>query len=265
MKPWSANLLVSLLAASSAAAGTIQISITSSVAQRDGELRAEVSIANSGNEAAYAVTPSLRFAGREVKGAAVTALAPGSPVTVDLALPLEELRDGRWPFEIEVEYADVNQYPFAALQVGLLQTGSPPPAKVAVMDFESDWRGSRGSVRVKVENLADQARTVRLRLVVPAGLEARDPLHSVELSAWESRPVEFGVVNRTALAGSRLPAFVTAEYDDGPLHHAVLISGVVEIQERTATPESRAWVLWAGAALLGLAFVGLLVMRFLRR
>ncbi|MEN8184612.1 MAG: hypothetical protein ABFS46_18980, partial [Myxococcota bacterium] len=127
-------------------------------------MRAAISITNSGNEAALAVTPSLRFAGQEAKGETAAALPPGTPLEADLAVPVENLRDGRWPFEIVVEYADLNQYPFEALQVGILQAGSPPAAKVAVMDLESEWGGSTGSVRIEVKNLADEERRVRLRL-----------------------------------------------------------------------------------------------------
>ena len=37
------------------------------------------------------------------------------------------------------------------------------------------------------------------------------------------------VMNRTALVGSRYPVFVAAEYDDGPVHQAVVAQGIVAV------------------------------------
>jgi hypothetical protein len=49
-------------------------------------------------------------------------------------------------------------------------------------------------------------------------------------------------VNRTALAGSRYPLFVAAEYDDGETHHAVVAQGVVSIISPRAFVST--WLWW---------------------
>ena len=37
------------------------------------------------------------------------------------------------------------------------------------------------------------------------------------------------ITNRTALVGSRYPVFVSAQYDDGPVHQAVVAQGIVSV------------------------------------
>jgi hypothetical protein len=61
----------------------------------------------------------------------------------------------------------------------------------------------------------------------------------VELAAWEERRVTASLVNRAGLPGSRYAVFVSAEYDDGSLHQAVVVPATVEIVAEQSVFERR--------------------------
>jgi hypothetical protein len=66
-------------------------------------------------------------------------------------------------------------------------------------------------------------------VLAPAGLDVTDGSREVSLDPWKGAGLEVPLTNRTVLAGSRYPVFVTAEYDDGAVHQAVVAQGTVAI------------------------------------
>jgi hypothetical protein len=85
-------------------------------------------------------------------------------------------------------------------------------------------------------------------LFTPDDVEATDPARTVELAAWGEAPVRIDLTNRTALAGSRYPVFVAAEYDDDAAHQAVIAQSIVAIISPRAFVSQ--WLWWIVGALV---------------
>jgi len=251
-------LLAGGVLASPAAAKSISISITPKLELRGGVLTATVRVGNSGDEAAQSVTPVLRFREQQVRGEGRPALGPKETMEVTLSLQVGELGTGRWPFRVAVDYTDANQYPFQALHMGLLAVGSPPPAKVAVPEITAAPLSGSGSIRVRVKNLAGVVRQTTVAATGPEGIEVTEPEAQVTLPAWGEETVKAPVVNRTALAGSRYPIFVTVSYEEEGVHHALIGQGMVEIVGAQSFFQSRRTLLWMVAAIVIVAWLGLL-------
>jgi hypothetical protein len=181
-------------------------------------------------------------------------LGPGEAWKAELALPAVDIGMGRWPYRISVDYADANEYPFQALHVGTVRVGAPPPVKVAVVEVTTPPLATSGPLESQVKNLSPNARTVSIAVHLPEGIELAEPVAPVELAAWEERRVTASLVNRAGLPGSRYAVFVSAEYDDGFLHQAVVVPATVEIVAEQSVFERRRSLLWVVAALLVLAW-----------
>ncbi len=263
------RLLLGLLAltvvAGPAAAGTISMSISQTARLEDGNLAVDVKVANSGDEAALAVTPSLLVGDKKVRGAGTPSLAPSGSHAETLTLPVGALGEGRWPYRITVDYTDQNQYPFQALLAQPLVVGSPPPAKVAVPAIAAADVAGEGTLSVTVKNLTPEKRTARVNVLIPEGLEVADPVRTLELDGWKDATLRIPVVNRTALVGSRYPVFVTAEYDDGPVHQAVVAQGSVAVTGVDSFLDRNEHRLRNGALALIAAWLVFAVVRTLRR
>jgi hypothetical protein len=260
-----AALLALCLTTAPAAAKIISITITPTAEIRSGSLTVRLSISNLGDEAAHSVTPTLHFRDREARGKGTPSLAPNASLQETLTLPAADLTPGRWPYRVSVDYTDANQYPFQALQVLALAVGNPPPAKVAVLDTGSTTIATSGSLSVKLKNLAGVSHTAVVRVVVPDSLEITQKLPAVSLSGSEEKTISTQVVNRTALAGSRLPVFVIVEYDDGPTHQAVVSRGRIEIVSKGSFFARQRILWWVVALILLLGWGGFILWRKLRR
>jgi hypothetical protein len=255
----SRRLILALLIASSAtpaAAGSISLSITSTVAREDGQLTARVRISNLGDEAAQSVTPVLRFRGQRVLGDVRPALAPKGSMEVSLSVPAGDVGTGRWPYELAIDYTDGNMYPFQALHVGLVQVGNPPPPKAAVPEIKAGPIGGSGTVRIRVKNLAGVERRATVGLLAPEGIEVTLPTQQVTLAPWGESAVSGPVVNRTALPGSRYTVFATVQYEDEGVHQAVVSQGIVDIVAPQSFFQTWRTLLWAAATALVLLWLG---------
>ena len=252
------GLLVVGLGAAPAGAGSITINMTTRAELGEKELTVNLTVGNSGDEAAGSVVPILRLRDREVRGTREDSLPPGARIERTLVLPAEDLGEGRWPFRIAVSYTDQNQYPFQALHVSLVTRGNPLPAKVAVTKVDITPLETTADLAMRVKNLAGVDRAATVTLFAPEDIGVEGGPEGVELEPWAEDTVDFEITNRTALTGSRYPVFAAIEYDEDGAHHAVIAQGIVEVSSpRAFLPRALLWVV--GGLLLG--WVALLAWR----
>lgn len=243
------------LPAMPAVAGSISITTTQQPRYENETLTVAVTISNKGDEAAHALAAVLRFGDRSVRGTRHEELAPGATVQDELALPVGPLGPGRWVYSLAVDYADANLYPFQALQMGAITVGDIGPAKVTATKITAEPIAQDGILSIELKNLSGDPRPLRVTTHVPEGLEVTADVGELTLEPWAERTVRATVVNRTALAGSRYPVFVVAEYDEPEGHVAMAYSGIVEITSAANPVERHSDVFRWAAIALGILFV----------
>jgi hypothetical protein len=250
-----------LLLAAVAHAGTISITTQQSAHLDGNTLHVEVTMGNTGDEAAHAVTPLVRFGDKEARGQRIDSLAPNASVKDMLSLDVGTLTEGTWPYVVAVDYTDANQYPFQAVQGGRLAVGNPPPAKISFASMKAGKLAKTATLAVGMKNLEGLPRTVSLRFIPPDGIEASPATTQLTFEPWQEQNLDVTLTNRTALAGSRYPVFASAEYDAGGVHYAVLGQGIVEIIQSSTLVDRFGGSLWIGAVGLGVLFVALVGLR----
>jgi hypothetical protein len=250
-----------LVVAAVAQAGNISITTQQSAHLDGNSLRVEVTIGNTGDEAAHAVTPLVRFGDKEARGQRIEALAPNASVKDTLSLDVGTLAQGTWPYLVAVDYTDANQYPFQAVQAGRLAVGNPPPSKLSFSSMKAGKLAKTATLTLTLKNLEGVPRTASIRLLPPDGIEASPATTQLSLEPWQEQTVDVELANRTALAGSRYPVFASAEYDADGVHYAVLGQGMVEIVPSETVVDRFGGSLWIGAVGLGVLFLVLVGLR----
>jgi hypothetical protein len=149
--------------------------------------------------------------------------------------------------------------------VTTIAVGNPSAAKLSVPEIKSDGIADSGPLSIKLKNLSATERDVSYRVIVPEGLEATDQTGTMHLKGWGEDTLSITVVNRTALAGSRYPVFVAAEYDDGGMHQSVVAQGIVEIVTPRNFWEANQTLLIGGAVFLVAVWLVLVLRGTMRR
>jgi hypothetical protein len=241
-----------------ARAGSITINMTTRAELSEKELAINLTVGNSGDEAAGSVVPSLRLRDREVRGAREDSLPPGGRIERTLVVPADDLGEGRWAFRVAVSYTDQNQYPFQALHVSVVTRGNPLPSKVAVTQVDVTPLENSAAMTMRVKNLAGVERAATVTVFTPEDIEVDGGPAEVKLDPWAEENVHVDIKNRTALTGSRYPVFASVEYDEPGTHHTVIAQGVVSVSSpRAFLPRALLWVV--GGLLV--AWVALLLWR----
>jgi hypothetical protein len=248
------RFLVVLLAVAArpAAAKNISITITPRVELQGDAVVAQVGVRNGGDESAQSVSVTLIFRDQQVRGQIRPELAPQQAMDASLSIPAAGLQTGHWPYRVAIDYTDANQYPFQALHAGILTVGTPPLARVAIPSVTAPALSTTGTLRVHLKNLSGVARAATVSGAAPAQLT---------LAPWGEVDVEHGIANRTALAGSRYPVFVTVEYEDEGVHQAVIGQGIIEIRGNQSFFETWRVAFWIGAAVFVMIWLAILVWR----
>jgi hypothetical protein len=247
-------VLVMLVASTSASAGNISLELSPQPQVSEGTLTVRLSVRNGGDEPGRSVGAALHFLSQTIRSEVRPLLRPGETWQAELALAAVHVGTGRWPYRISVDYADANEYPFQALHVGTVRVGAPPPAKLAVLEVTTPPLATSGSLKSRVKNLSPNARTVSIAVHLPEGIELAEPVAPIEFAAWEERRVTASLANRAGLPGSRYAVFVSAEYDDGPVHQVVVVPATLEIVAAQSVFKRRRSLLWVVAGLLVLAW-----------
>jgi len=113
--------------------------------------------------------------------------------------------------------------------------------------------------------LTPDPRTAAVQVLVPEGLEVTDGSRKqMTLEGWKEERFKVPVTNRTALVGSRYPVFVSAEYDDGPVHQAVVAQGIVAVVGTESFFTRYRRMLWMVAGAVVLAWLAVVLVRALR-
>lgn len=262
---WAGAVLASILVSGPAVAGNISLQLSATTRVQDGQLAVQLSVRNTGDEAAHSLTPTLHFRDRSAQGAVRPLLRPNESLETELTLAAGDLGTGRWPYRIMVAYADANAYPLNALHVGLALVGTAPPGKLGVLDVAADPLATTGPMRLRLKNLSKEPRRVAVNVYLPEGIELLEAVPAVELAAWEERTVTTRVVNRTGLPGSRYAVFVSAEYDVDDVHQAVLVPSTVEIVASQSVVGRWRTPLWIAAGVLTTGWIVFIVWRLAAR
>jgi hypothetical protein len=253
-----AVVLVGLVSAASARAGSITLTTTTEAVVVDGRLEVRLSVGNQGDEPAVALRPVLRFEELTAVGEAYALLEPGQSVVADLALTFDRIGPGRWPFSVELFYRDTRGVESRGLHVDTFLLGTEPVGELELEIVEVAPLVDHAVMRARVRNLSDGPRTATLVAYLPAWVGARaGPVGRLE--AGEERVVSVELVNHSAAAGSRLAAFLSLDHESGGVHRSVVEPTMIEIVAPPAEVSQRGY-LWAGAAagviLVWLAIVG---------
>jgi hypothetical protein len=255
------SVVCALAAATPSVAGSIRLATEVRATIERGSLAVVVNLRNSGDEPAHRIEPRVQFGSREARGDSRAVLRPSETMTMSAQIPLDAAV-GQWPLVTRVDYTDVNGHPFQALHVALVSTPAATSALIAVVDVDAKLVGTSGTVRARLKSLSETVRELRVRFLVPGGLEVDAPERTLALEPWQDAVAQGTIVNRSAISGSRYPVFVVAEYTDDGGPHATLGHAVVEI--RGVDPKYGRTLLVAAAALIA-AWVLMLVWRRRRR
>ncbi len=257
-KPKIAHILLICIVALFITAATVDagtISITPRVKQVIVEEKRglEISIDNSGDEAAKNAQIHIDLAGVTLSGPLWNTLSPKEEKSHTFFLETLPTAPGNHPVYVTIDFTDLNMYPFTALDVTLINVGADSkPARLFGKSRPASIKKS-GKLSFTLKNLDEEPKHVSVRVFGPREINFQATAPMLDLPAGSVIEKTMKVTNFSALAGAAYPVYLVFEYDLSDRHFTYALKSRVSIQAGGISMSSRKTVIFIGIAVVILA------------
>jgi len=262
MKKLTAYALLLIIAALTVPASAKYITLTHTVTLErviaGDATTVNVSLMNSGDEAAYDVQISLLLPdGINSTQLFLGKVEPNMPQTGTFEVKMPpNLTPGKYSIAILTEYKDANGYPFSSVT----------PNYLAVKDIRSSQMGGTiqettlgnkesKTITLDLRNMDSKDHNINIRLFAPRELKTDTDKKSLNIPARSEAKTDFGISSFGALPGSSYVVFASLDYDDSGIHYSSTASGIVKVVEQKDMLNFSGILPIAVLALIVLAFI----------
>ena len=260
------SFCASLLMQSAASAGTISITPKVKPVVVDEKKGLKISVDNSGDESAKNVQIHIDFAGETLSGPRWDILKPKEEKSHTFFIETLPTTPGLHPAYVTVDFADLNMYPFTALDVTLINAGAASkPARLFGKIDNEVFIKKTGKLSFTLKNLDEEAKHVSVRVFGPKELSFDKNVPMMDLPAGESIEKSLKVTNFSALAGAGYPVFLVFEYELDNAHYTYALKSHITVQAGGISNSSRKTVTIIGIVVLVFASLAEVVRRAIKK
>jgi len=247
-----------LLFSAPSIAGVLKIQTQTTVQTTQNQMKITVALTNGGTATAHNLQVHLKLLGERLDSKIHPQLEPGGSGTFGFEKKIEGIKPGRYPLTVFVDFRDSNQYPFSALSGMTFSVGPNVNPDLAIIgkDITMD---QEEELPFDIKNMGASEKGILATLILPRELSTPTPEIRFRMGARSQKNLNFDVRNFSALPGADYPVFCYFEYDLENIHHTAVCTAVI----KTIQPENLFrryhWVWMGVAAILIIAFLGLII------
>jgi len=225
--------LLSLGTQASAKYITISNTITMEKVVSGEETTINITLSNTGDEAAYDVQLSLMLPDKMTADQIFLGkVDPQIPQSGTFSVKIDpSINPGIYSIGVLTEYKDANRYAFSSVSPNSLIIKGPRSSQVNGMIPELSL-GSKGEVkrlRLDLRNMEEKNRDLKIRIFAPKELKVNPPEKSVSIPGRSEANEEFDISSFGALEGSSYIVFASMDYDEDGYHYSSTAGGMVKI------------------------------------
>ena len=258
-------LFVSIFACTTpAVAGILTIETQTTVEVAADLLKVDVTFTNKGTAPAYNLQVHLNTLGLQEDSPVIPQLNPGQSDRARFERNVTEVRKGRYPMTVHVDFHDANQYPFSALSGMTFHVGADVNPNL-VAQAKDITLGKNGVLRFNIKNLGFKSKKILATLVLPKEFSTPQARNSVDIEQRAEKTLDFEIGNFSALPGANYPIFCYFEYDSEDTHHTAVARCLVTIARDENLFRRFRWLWISLAAILAATLVAVIIKERKRR
>jgi len=215
---------------------TLQNSMTVERVINSGTSSINVSLTNSGDEAANGVQLSLLLpSGFKANTVYLGRMDPTLPQTASFSVEIDATTaPGVYPIALLTEYKDANGYQFSSVTPNYLVIKESHSSQVdaTVSQEEVGNKGEIKKITVSLRNMDQLDHDVKIRIYAPKELKINPEEKTLTVKARDSPQTDFEISSFGALPGSSYVVFASVDYDEGGIHYTSTASGLIKVVEQ---------------------------------
>jgi len=200
-----------------------------------------ISISNYGDEPAYDIVlvplPLEGFYSNTMMLSKT--IEPNSTKSAELNVTINNVVPGVYLLPIKVLYRDYHKYALSSIYPILLTYKNITKSGVNVfLPKYVDLGDNPASVGLRLENNENVEYSIRVALILPDELKSDFDVRHLTLGSQTQSVINFNLSSYGALAGSRYPILVAADYYYQNVHYTSVASGIVGVNSNASNPKS---------------------------
>jgi hypothetical protein len=246
---------------------TLQNSMTVERVIYSGSSSINVTLANSGDEAANGVQLSLLLpVGFTANTVFLGRMDPNIPQTASFSVQIgASTTPGMYPIALLTEYKDANGYQFSSVTPNYLVIKEARSSQIdaTVSQEEVGNKGEIKKITVSLRNMDQKDHDVKIRIYSPKELKINPEEKALTVKGRDSPKAEFEISSFGALPGSSYVVFASVDYDEGGIHYTSTASGLIKVIEQKETFSLRNE--WIAIIVVAILVVAVMAFQFIGR
>lgn len=235
-------------------AGFITITTHTSLTVTDNRIKVKVVVTNDGDEPAYNTQIHVNENHRTQVSPVKQILTVKESLEYEFQYDLVQIKHGRYPILININYTDINQYPFTAATGTYYAYGDDTVSQVFGTTSNISL-STQSTLPLLLKNMDESPRELTIQFVVPKELSIQDKTKEIILQPRSELIATFGLRNFSALPGSRYQAFFIIEYEDESRHYSNIVPCFITIEAPKKFFEKYMWYIIGGSSTLFVVFI----------
>jgi len=237
---------------------TLKIQSKLSVTIKKDTIDIRLFILNKGQETAYDINARVHFLGEVKESATIHHLHSGNSETITMLFDLQKNRIGDYPLIIQIQFHDINLYPFYSLNCTPIHIHCQKLKDLFAVHVPKVEISSQKNIHVQINNMDHLKKAVTVQMIVPDSFSCKNQGQQRLLTKGQSTDIEYSIVKQDALPGTTHFGYVLVTYKKDSIPHAQVTSFKIEVK-----PDARSIIFDKTFAAMLCVFCGMIWILFL--
>ncbi len=225
---------------------TLQNTITVERVIYGNQTSVNVSITNTGDEAANGVQLSLLMPqGFKSSTTYIGRMDPNQPQTSGFIVEIDPATaPGIYPIALLTEYKDANGYQFSSVTPNNLVIKEPHSSQIDAT-LSQEEIGNKGEIKkitLSLRNTDQKDHDVTIRIFAPKELKIDPEEKTLTVHARDNPSTDFEISSFGALPGSSYVIFASMDYEDAGMHYSSTASSVIKVVQQKDAISFSGWI-----------------------
>jgi len=211
-------------------ADTLNLQSQLSIITKKDKISILLKISNTGPATAYDIISRIRFLEALRESKPIYCLNPNCNEEITMAFDLQKRMKGDYPLIVEIQFHDMNLYPFYSLHCSPIHIRSLKPKRnlnVKVPDLEIS---DQNNIEVKIVNPEKLNKHIKVQMIVPGAFSCEKNTRIRYLPKGQSADIEYRILKKEALPDTTHNGYILITYENNSIAHTQVAPFKIYVQ-----------------------------------
>jgi hypothetical protein len=203
-------------------ADTLNLQSQLSIITKKDKISILLNISNTGPATAYDIVLRINFLGESRESKTIHCLGPNFDEAISMEFDLQKHMKGDYPLIVEIQFHDMNLYPFYSLRCSPIHIHSQKQKRSLNVHVPDIKLSDQNNIGVQIVNLEKLKKQITVQMIVPGAFFCEKNTRIRSLPKGQSVDIEYCILKKEALPDTIHNGYVLITYEDNSIAHALI-------------------------------------------